>query len=409
MSRAFPAPYRLLFPAGIAYAILATLVWPLHAIGWIAYPATLHYTLMIQGFLHSFILGFLMTALPAFLHAEKARPGETALVFGSMVAFGIFSLGGVFEAAQAAYLLSIAIVIVAAARRLPRRRGDPPEEFVFVALGLLFGIAGGILGLGVAAGWWREPAPRFALHLISKGMMVSIVLGVGGLLVPTFSAMREPLVIPGIARPGQRGPRRALYVPLGLALVAAAVLDATGGGAVGGWLRAIVGAALGMLVWKLFRRPGRRDLLSLAIWAAGWLLVAGLWLSALFPARALLGNHVVFLGGFGLLILGIATRVVVTHGGYPQIYERRVLRPAVAAAVVLALLARVASELLPTYAVRLYAVSGALWIVGWIVWSWSAIPCIARRAGEPMIPPDHPQRILLEKPRSAVSPPPAIE
>jgi uncharacterized protein involved in response to NO len=407
--RALPEPYRLLFPTGIAYAFLASLLWPLYAFGWIPYPATLHWTLMIQGFIHSFVIGFLMTALPAFLHAGKAEPAETALVFGATVAFGILSLVGMHAAAQAAYLLSIATLILVAARRLPRRRGDPPEEFVFVALGLLFGVGSGILGGGAAAGWWEEPAPRFALHLISRGMLVSIVLGVGGLLVPTFSGVKEPLVIPGIARPGQRGPRRALYIPLGLALVAAAALEATGWGAVGGWLRALVGTTLGLLVWKLFRGPGRRDLLSWTIWSAGWLLVAGLWLSALFPTRAVLGYHIVFLGGFGLLILGIATRVVVTHGGYPQIYERRVLRPAVVATVALALLARIASEFLPPYAARLYGVSGALWMAGWIAWSWRALPCIVRRIGAPVLPPDHPQRILLQERRSAVSPPPTIE
>ncbi|HEY6221357.1 MAG TPA: NnrS family protein, partial [Candidatus Eisenbacteria bacterium] len=394
---------------GIVYALLAALVWPVHAMGWIPYPATLHWTLMIQGFIHSFVLGFLMTALPAFLHAGKARPAETALVFGATVAFGVFALCGMFAAAQAAYIASILILIVTAARRLPRRHGDPPEEFVFVALGLLFGIAGGVLGLGVAAGWWEEPAPRFALHLISKGMLISIVLGVGGLLVPTFSAMSKPLVIPGIARPGQRGPRRALYIPLGLALIAAAALDAAGRAGVAAWLRALVGTALGMLVWKLFRRPGRRDLLSSTIWIAGWMIIVGLWLSALVPTRAILGFHVVFLGGFGLLILGIATRVVVTHGGYPQLRERLVLRPVVVAAVALALLARVASDFFPPYAVRIYGVSGAFWITAWIAWSWGALPYIVRRAGEPVLPPDHPQRILLQNHRSAVSPPPTIE
>lgn len=396
MSWVIPEPYRLMFPIGIGYALLAALVWPLHAMGWIPYPATLHWALMIQGFLHSFVLGFLLTALPAFLHAGKVRPVESALVAGASIGFGGFSLAGMFVAAQAAYLLSIGVLVQAAARRMPHRRGNPPEEFAFVALGFLLGIAGGVLGLAAAAGWWEEPAPRFALHLISKGMALSIVLGVGGLLVPTFSAMREPLVIPWIAGPGQRGPRRAMYIPLGLCLIAAAAFDAAGRDAAAAWLRAIVGAALGLLVWKLFRKPGRRDLLSWTIWSAGWLLVAGLWIAVLLPARAILGFHVVFLGGFGLLTLGIATRVVVTHGGYPPLHERRVLRPGVVAAVTLALLARIASDLLPVQAIRLYGVSGAFWIAGWILWARGALPCIIRRAGVPVIPPDDPQRILLQ-------------
>jgi hypothetical protein len=152
-----------------------------------------------------------MTAMPAFLHAEKTRAWELSVAVGAMVLFGVFAFAGLVVAAQVAYLVTLAVLVQAGVRRVPRRRGDPAEEFLFVVLGFAFAVVGAVMGIGVSAGWWEEPAPRFALHLFTKGMMLSIVLGLGGLLVPTFSAMREPLVIPGIARPGQRGPRsRAL-------------------------------------------------------------------------------------------------------------------------------------------------------------------------------------------------------
>jgi hypothetical protein len=353
---------------------------------------------MAQGFLHCFVLGFLLTALPAFLHAQKTSSVETALVCAAMLAFGVCALAGAAAAAQGAYLTTLLILALAAARRLPHRRGDPPEEFVFVALGFLLGIAGGVLNLGAAAGWWVEPAPRYGIHLLVRGMMFPIVLGVGGLLVPTFSAMRDPLVIPGIAKPGQRGPRRALYLPLALLFLAAVLLDALGHVVAAAWLRAIAASVLGGLVWKLARRPGRRDLLSWTIWSAGWMLLLGLWLAALLPSRAVAAFHFAFLGGFGLLTLGIATRVVVTHGGYPPSDERRVLNWGVVAAVALALFFRILSEFIPSGGARLYATSGTFWILGLSAWCWNAVPRIARRAGKPILPPDHPQRILLRQP-----------
>jgi uncharacterized protein involved in response to NO len=393
-----PAPYRLLFPLGILYALLAALVWPLYALGWIAYPAPLHWTLMIQGFTQCFVLGFLLTALPAFLHAERTHPAELGVVAAAMLAMGVLAIAGLTAWAQVAYTVTFVALAVVAVRRIPRRRGDPPEEFLLVALGLAMGVAGGALGAAVAAGWIPDPAPRFALHLIARGMVIALVLGIGGLLVPTFSAMKEPLVIPGIARPGQRGPRRALYLPIAASFVAAAVYDGAGHPVAAGWLRAFPGAVLGFLVWKLFRRPGRPDLLSYSIWSAGWLIVTGLWVAALFPNRALLGYHLVYVGGFGLLTMGIATRVVVTHGGYPMAHERYVLRPAAVGAVALALAARAAGDLAPDVGPALYGVAGTLWIVGWILWSLRAIPCIVREVGAPIITADHPQRVLLSKP-----------
>ena len=382
-----PEPYRVFFPLGLLFAVAAALVWPLHAIGLIAYPASTHWALMIQGFLPCFIFGFLFTALPAFLHAERTTPTETVTAAGALAVFGILTLVGWIVAAEIAFLVPFVVAVQAAARRVPRRRGDPPEEFVFVALGLAFGVAGGLLGAAAAAGLWTEPVPRYALHLVSKGMALSIVMGVGGLLVPTFSAMREPLVIPGIARPGQRGPRRLLYLPLVILLLAAAILEALGMEPVAAWLRATVCTALGGLVWKLFRLPGRPGLLSYAIWSAGWFLVAGVWVAALFPSRAIVGFHLGFLGGYGLLILGIATRVVVTHGGYPPAHERRVLRPFPVAALLAALLARIFSEAWPAHAAPLYTLSGTLWIAGWLAWAWEAIPCMIRKGVSPLVAP----------------------
>jgi uncharacterized protein involved in response to NO len=373
-----PDPYRLLFPLGVLYAILAALVWPLYAAGWIPYPATLHWTLMVQGFLHCFVLGFLLTAMPAFLHADKAKAWEVAVVVGAMVLFGVFAFAGVVVAAEAAYLITLVVVVQAGIRRLPRRRGDPAEEFLFVVLGFAFAAAGAVIGMGMGAGWWEEPAPRFALHLFTRGMMISIVLGLGGLLVPTFSAMREPLVIPGVARPGQRGPRRALYIPLAAVLIAAMVVEALGRPDEAAWLRVVPATVMGLLVWKLFRLPGRRDALSWSIWSAGWFVLLGLWTAAVVPARAILGYHIVFLGGFGLLILGIATRVVVSHGSHPVDDEKRVLRRGVVVAVALALSARIGAEFAPASMNLHYALSGLLWIVGWVLWGTGAMPRIAR-------------------------------
>ena len=55
-----------------------------------------------------------------------------------------------------------------------------------------------------------------------------MVLGVGGPLVPTFTSMREPLVIPGIAKPHERYSRRLLYAAIAIALLGSPLLEASG-------------------------------------------------------------------------------------------------------------------------------------------------------------------------------------
>jgi uncharacterized protein involved in response to NO len=96
------------------------------------------------------------------------------------------------------------------------------------------------------------------------------------------------------------------------------------------------------------------------------------------PSRSILGFHFMFLGGFGLLILGIATRVIVSHGGHGIAMEGRILRLDTVLAIGLALAARVSAELVPHAATFFYGLSGLFWMVGWAAWGVRAAPRMMR-------------------------------
>ncbi len=375
-------PYRRLFPLGIAIGLTGVGLWIVHAIGWIAYPGNPHAAMLLLGFQQCFILGFLMTAMPSFLHAPHCHPEELAAALVLVAAAAVSALGGWTSAAGIFYLGSLGVPIWMAIRRIASRQaGPPPEEFILVAAGFLTGMVGAVWMAGAAAGLWTEPSPRFGLRLIGFGMILPVALGVGGLLVPTFMAMREPLTIPGLARAHERGPRRVLYVVIVFLLVGAVALEGRGSPVAAAWVRAIVGSALLLWVWKLFRLPGRTDRLSYSLWSAGWLLFIGLWLGVLAPARPLLGEHVVFLGGFGFLTLGIATRVVVRHGGYPLVLESRVIGTSALVLLGLALVTRAFSESLDPASTSkswILAAAAAAWMAAWGRWAWKAVPLALR-------------------------------
>jgi len=373
-------PYRVLFPLGVLYGIVGALLWPLHAAGLIPYPAATHWTLMIQGFQHAFILGFLLTSMPAWMHSLPSRPWELATATLLMLGVGAAALLGAPFLVQLFYAATLALVVVMALRRVTRSTSPPPEEFLLVAFGLLLGFAGAVMAAGSALGAWAEPSPRFGLRLIWMGMILSIVLGVGGLLVPTFTSMRDPLVIPGIAKPHVRKPRRILYALIALAMLGSLLLEASGRAEAGALLRAVTGSVVLLLVWKLFRLPGRADRVSWFLWGSGWMLFLGLWLMALAPGTLLIGAHTLFIGGFGALSAGIATRVVIRHGSYPIAQETQVLRPGMAALLATALVGRILAEMIPSARMTMLAVSGTGWILAWLVWIAGALPRVLRRA-----------------------------
>ena len=110
-------------------------------------------------------------------------------------------------------------------------------------------------------------------------MVLSLVLGVGTLLVPVFAQIRDPLAIPGIARPHQRSGRRPFYAVVIAALTGAFALEGLGQERAGMALRAAAAIAMVGWVWKLWRRPGRSTVPTWSMWAPAGasLAIAAAW------------------------------------------------------------------------------------------------------------------------------------
>jgi len=363
---------------GAAYAVLGALLWPLTALGAIPYPGSVHASLMVEGFEQAFISGFLLTVLPRFTRTASARPWEIAVALALAAGFGVAWTFGKVAAAHALFGGSLLLLLVVAASRLRVRQNDPPEEFVFVVAALGFGLAGAAIQVAAAMGAWVEPSYRFGLRLVSLGLVLTLVLGVGALLVPVFLGVKDPLVIPKIARPHERPARRVLYAVLIALLAIGFVLDARGQGALGNALRAAVAAFMLLVVWKIGRRPRVWSAPSAVLWSAGWLVLLGLVLAACDARHVIAALHVTMLGGFGALTIAIASRVVVTHGGHGPNAERRLLTLPVATALGLALILRLVAEWAAGGSAPWFLAASALaWIAAWSAWLVRALPRIA--------------------------------
>jgi hypothetical protein len=194
--------------------------------------------------------------------------------------------------------------------------------------------------------------------------------------------MSSPLEIPGLAGAHERAPRRRLYAPLALLLIAAFALEAYGHPSAGAALRAAVAGVMVLWVWKLWRVRILSGVAARVLWSSGWLILAGLMLATFGPEFRLAGEHVVFIGGFGCVTFGVATRVVASHGGHPLAIEGRLLGWPVAIGLAAALLTRVAAGWSGAHAAWLLGASGAAWALIWTGWGLRAARLFAPRSRE---------------------------
>lgn len=381
-------PYRVFFPLGIALGIAGVSIWLAYGLGLTAgYSGRAHAFVQIAGFLYSFIAGFLLTAIPRFTGTTApSRPTQYLLAAALLSAAAAYETQA-FAIGHVLFLLSHATVIALAVQRVRHRRTSPPESFALVGFGMMAGAAGALVNVAVSWSWIGPVWDLLGRRLLTEGMVLLLVLGVGGFLGPRLLGFAALPQLQGLAvAPGPRRPplfagkRVAVYVAAGLAITSSVVLEYAfdlPGMAV---VRASVATLLILATIKPWQPPATRTTLAWCVWSAHWFLIAGLWLVAFAPAYRVDLLHVVFMGGFTLLILAVAMRVVLSHGGHDMSHERRSwpLRIGIATGL-LALLARLGAAFAPESFFEQLAIAALLWIAGVLFWGMRIVRFIRTR------------------------------
>jgi hypothetical protein len=213
-------------------------------------------------------------------------------------------------------------------------------------------------------------------RLMTEGMVLLLVLGVGGFLGPRLLGFSEIPQFQNIGRltnaavlplPIRR--RQLLYAIAGLILTVSVIAEYRWNLTVLVWLRAVVVTAIVSVNVKPWLWPATRSTLSWAVWTAHWFVIVGVWSLALVPRYRVDFLHVLFMGAYTLLILAVGTRVVLSHGGHSLDEERKSwpLRIGVIG-VLVAMFARIGAPFTPDFYFSHLAWAAVLWITGILCW-----------------------------------------
>jgi uncharacterized protein involved in response to NO len=197
-----PDPYRIFFPLGISLGLAGVSIWPLYYFGVTAgYSGRAHAFVQTNGFLYAFIAGFLLTAVPRFTGTDAPSRSVQYVLAAALIVSASASEFRAFAVGTAAFVAAHFILLSLLVRRFFRRQQNPPSTFVLIGLGLLAGSLGAVLSCAVA--WELIPAfwDLLGRRLLTEGMVLLLVLGVGGFLGPRLLGFAE---LPQFAAPGAR-------------------------------------------------------------------------------------------------------------------------------------------------------------------------------------------------------------
>jgi uncharacterized protein involved in response to NO len=364
-------PFRVFFFSGAVWSVIGVALWPLFYWGWLGfYPNYCHARLMIEAFGGAFVIGFLGTAGPRMASAPKLLPWELLWLFALHQAGAICHLQLRHAWGEALFALLLLSLLSSLVVRVVRFRRDPPPPQMLLALtGLLCGAAGALLWIMPAT--FADPQRfRLAGLLLYQGLLLPPVLGIGSFIFPRM--LGGDFGEPKTSQESSKAAARAMGAAL--LIVGSFFIEAYGQPLAGQLIRA--GAATAYLLIEVrWRRPpnaASRGSLAAGMRAALITGFLGLALAGFFSAARIALEHLLYIGGFGLLILIVASRVLFGHSGDLPGFERRSWL--VRWLIIFGLLAA-ATRMIPGFLPQLTfshyqyaALTWAIVVVLWLVW-----------------------------------------
>ncbi len=372
-------PYRLLFPLGILLTHLGLGVWILYFF-WpeLTYPGRAHALVQMQSAMLCFVFGFLLTMMPNALGLAAIGRFQLGLFLTGLVFMAIVGTLGYFALAMVLYLALLVNFLIFIGPRLSGRTRNPPPHFIFIFFAFFAGLLGGILEV---FGWTGNAAPGFiklGRGLVNEGFLLLLVLGVGGFLFPRLFSKGEltPQSLTGVAR------SFGTHLPLvlaGLGMILSFVVEAfLVVGEPAGFMNIRLGYGMRFAVasWLILRLP---------MWkSSGWefylhfirialvSMLLGLAMPILSPQYVMGWKHIIFIPGFLLITLAVASRVLASHGGNIGLLSaHRRWSITILAFFLLGTSSRVSTEIWPG-AYLLHLACASFFILA-ALWVWSAI------------------------------------
>lgn len=364
-------PFRIFFPVGLLLGIVGVALWPLYYAGLVStYPATVHARLMIEGFMASFIMGFLGTAGPRITSTSHFSRAELiALLTLDLLSAGLH-FGGSNRAGDMVFVFCLLLFLFVVGKRFVRRKDSPPPNFALVALGLLNGLIGALL-LSLFENELYSPMYRIGASLLEQGFVLFPILGVAPFLLAHILKLPHHGLPESRRLPAGWMARAAFAATVGLIIDATFVAEAFDLGAFANWLR--LGA---VVIYLMIRTIGRgRSFLGDCLRAGLVAVVVGITVEMLWPQYRIGALHIVFISGFSFIVLTVAIRVIFGHSGKVHLFQKRLpFFIVVAVLIFLAMLSRYTADLAPRARTIHLAAAAIVWLIATLIWMVKVIP-----------------------------------
>jgi len=340
---------------------------------------------MAYGLFGGFIIGFLGTAMPRLLSAPPLGIRNVLLLLGLHLASVLSFFGQKIFWGDCCFLSLLLLFITLMLLRVRYRQDTPPPGFALVALAFLCVLAGAILSLfeprmEESGAYWISLQRRLSY----QGFVLLPILGIGPFLLPRFFGLSSPHDFAEALKPsGEWKKKAALALVVGLLIVGSFFIESGGAIRAAHTVRFASIFVYLLLEFPFSRAPGFTNALGASLRIAFAALVSGFVLIALFPQFRVGLLHLTLIGGFAVITLTVATRVLFGHSGNLEKLKDKNRWLLVAVGLMLfAMATRISGDFWPKIMASHYIYGALLWIAGVLLWSAYALPKVLQIESE---------------------------
>lgn len=315
-------PYRIFFVLGWLGIFWGAFVWILFFFNRTYYPAINHKIGMIHIFLFSYIIGFLMTAIPKFTASYKVKISELfsaflgiMLLFTEMLSKNINPL-----VLWGSTLLILSTLIYFVLRRIQFAKQNPPPSFIFIAMGILISWLMSLIELlriifdfSIFSDW-----NLILTQWIYSYFVFSLILGVGSKLIPALCGWTQMQ-----SNNNYKSDRKRFTVYCGIFILSFINKNILFNNSSNSIILLTAELPRLMLItyiilkeWSIIHFPANKTKVAWGLWVSSIALLIGEWAGVFFPLWKIHFEHITLIGGFSLMTLTVATRVGLSHGGF---------------------------------------------------------------------------------------------
>jgi uncharacterized protein involved in response to NO len=364
-------PFRIFFPVGAFLGVLGVSLWPLFYLGvGISYPGISHARLLIEGFMASFVIGFLGTAGPRITSAPHFSLRELGTIFTFDLAAAGLHTGQAHRIGDICFAGCLLFFAQALARRFHHRKDCPPPNFALVALGLLSGIAGSALVAYSETAQYSR-VYQFGSELLNQGFVLLPILGVAPFFLARLLDLPRPELPESRAFPPGWVRQAGFAAFIGVAIIASFLFDIFNLPRTGGWIR-VAAIAVYLIVQMPFRgRSFLADCLRTGIMS----ILVGFTVTAALPMYRVGALHIVFITSFSFIAFTVAIRVVFGHSGNVHRLQKALPFFIVTGILLLvAMISRFTADLAPIVRTAHLVTAAICWLVASLVWMLNVLP-----------------------------------